>query len=83
MTRKRRRQRNNALIALGVGSVFILVAVFVQPFATIQSWLTDQLFLPTSPSPNIVIVAIDDESLARYGKWSEWPRSLHAQAISK
>jgi len=82
MTRKRRRQRNNALIALVVGSVFILVAVFVQPFATIQSWLTDQLFLPTSPSPNIVIVAIDDQSLARYGKWSEWPRSLHAQAIS-
>jgi adenylate cyclase len=80
-TRKRRRQRNQALIALGVGALFILVVVFVQPFAAIQWWLGDQLFLPTSPSPNIVIVAIDDQSLARYGKWSEWPRSLHAQAI--
>jgi len=69
------------LIALGVGLLFTLIVVFLQPFASIVWRLSDQLFLPTSPSPNVVIVAIDDESLAQYGKWSDWPRSLHAQAI--
>jgi adenylate cyclase len=80
-TRKQRRRRNHVLIVLGVGVLFSLFVIFIQPFASIQLWLSDQLFLPTSPSPNVVIVAIDDESLAQYGKWSEWPRSLHAQAI--
>ena len=69
------------LIALGVGLLFTLIVVFLQPFASIVWRLSDQLFLPTSPSPNVVIVAVDDESLAQYGKWSDWPRSLHAQAI--
>jgi len=69
------------LVALGVGALFTLVVALVQPFASLQWWVSDQLFLPTNPSPNIVIAAIDDETLARYGKWSEWPRSLHAQAI--
>ena len=58
-----------------------LFVTFVQPFASIQWWLADQFFLPTSASPNIVIVAIDDESLAQYGRWSDWPRSLHAEAV--
>jgi adenylate cyclase len=39
------------------------------------------LFVPRDPSPNIVIAAIDDDTLAQYGRWGEWPRSLHAQAI--
>jgi ribonuclease BN (tRNA processing enzyme) len=37
--------------------------------------------VPSEPSDNIVIAAIDDASLQEYGKWSNWPRSLHAQAI--
>lgn len=80
-TRRQRRRRNHVLIALGVGVLFSSVVIFIQPFTSIQWSLSDQLFLPTSPSPNVVIVAIDDESLAQYGKWSDWPRSLHAQAI--
>jgi len=80
-TRTGRRRRNHILIALGAGLSFALIAVFLQPFATIEWRLSDQLFLPASPSPNIVIAAIDDESLATYGRWEGWPRSLHAQAI--
>ncbi len=38
--------------------------------------------MPESPSPNIVIAGIDNTSLATYGKWSEWQRRLHAQAIN-
>ena len=44
-------------------------------------WFEDQLIQSESPSPNIVIVGIDDASLAEFGKWAEWPRSLHTTAI--
>jgi adenylate cyclase len=66
---------------LGVGCLFTLLVVLVQPFYSINLLLSDQLFTPEPPSPNIVIAGIDDATLETYGKWSEWPRSLHAQAI--
>ena len=81
LTRKRRRQFRHVLIALGIGVAFALITYFVQPFSSIQWRLSDMLFVPRDPSPNIVIAAIDDETLAQYGRWGEWPRSLHAQAI--
>jgi adenylate cyclase len=81
LTRKRRRQFRHVLIALGIGVVFALITYFVQPFSSIQYRLSDMLFVPRDPSPNIVIAAIDDETLAQYGRWGEWPRTLHAQAI--
>ncbi len=65
----------------GVGMLFVLIAVLVKPFTSTNLWLTDQLFTAEAPSPNIVIVGIDDETLQTYGKWSEWSRTLHAQAI--
>jgi adenylate cyclase len=80
-TRKQRRRRHHVLIALGVGIACTLIFVLLQPFASTAWRLNDQLFLSTAPSPNIVIVAIDDESLATYGRWADWPRSLHAQAV--
>jgi adenylate cyclase len=80
-TRKQRRQRNHILIALGVGAILVLLVYFVQPFATINRWFTDQLFLDTNPSPDIVIVAIDDNSLQQYGGWPWADRSLHASAV--
>jgi adenylate cyclase len=72
----------HVLIAFGAGTAFILIVAFLQPFASIEWRLGDLLFRPTSPSPNIVIAAIDDYSLEQYGKWSDWPRSLHARAIA-
>ena len=81
-TRKQRRQRNHILIALGVGAILVLLVYFVQPFATINRWFTDQLFLDTKPSPDIVIVAIDDKSLQQYGGWPWADRSLHADAVN-
>jgi adenylate cyclase len=81
LTRKRRRQFSHVLIALGIGVVFALITYFVQPFSSIQYRLSDMLFVSRDPSPNIVIAAIDDETLAQYGRWGEWPRTLHAQAI--
>jgi adenylate cyclase len=68
-------------VLLGVGCLFTLLAVVVQPFYSINLWLSDQLFAAEPPSPNIVIAGIDDSTLEAYGRWAEWPRSLHAQAI--
>ena len=81
LTRKRRRQLRYVVIAVGVGVAVALIFTFIQPFASIQWRLSDMLFVPSEPSGNIVIAAIDDASLDEYGKWSDWPRSLHAQAI--
>jgi len=81
-TRKQRRQRNHILIALGVGAILVLLVYFVQPFATINRWFTDQLFLDTKPSPDIAIVAVDDKSLQEYGGWPWADRSLHASAVN-
>jgi adenylate cyclase len=64
-----------------VGCLFTLIALLVQPFYSVNLWLSDQLFTSQPPSPNIVIAGIDDNTLDTYGRWAEWPRSLHAQAI--
>jgi adenylate cyclase len=64
-----------------VGCLFTLVALLVQPFYSINLWVSDQLFTSQPPSPNIVIAGIDDATLETYGRWADWPRSLHAQAI--
>ena len=42
----------------------------------------DLRLLPSSPSPSIVVVAIDEESLSTFGHWP-WPRRLHAQLIDR
>jgi adenylate cyclase len=64
-----------------VGGLLTLLALLVQPFYSINLWFSDQLFTAQSPSPNIVIAGVDDNTLETYGRWADWPRSLHAQAI--
>lgn len=43
---------------------------------------TDFLHGDTSPGDQIIIVAIDDASVAQYGSWP-WPHDIHAQLIEK
>lgn len=71
----------NTMVIIAVGLLFTFVVFTVKPFTSINSWLSDQFFLSGQTSENIVIVGIDDATLAEYGKWSEWRRSYHAQAI--
>ncbi len=79
--RQQSRRLYHTGIIIAVGLLFTFIAVYTRPFTSINSWLSDQLFVSESPSPNVVIVGIDDSSLETYGKWSEWPRTLHARAI--
>jgi adenylate cyclase len=80
-TRSQSKRLYHTLVLIGVGGIITLVALLVQPFYSINLWVSDQLFVSQPPSPNIVIAGIDDATLATYGLWGEWPRSLHAQAI--
>jgi adenylate cyclase len=64
-----------------VGCLYTLLALLFQPFYSVNLWLSDQLFTSQVPSPNIIVVGIDDNTLDTYGRWGDWPRSLHAQAI--
>ena len=80
-TRQQTKRLYHTLTIVGVGCLFTLFAMLVQPFYSINQWLSDQLFLTEPPSPNIVIAGIDDDTLETYGRWAEWPRSLHVEAI--
>ncbi len=71
----------HSLVIFGIGLLFTVFFLLVQPFSFIQLWLSDQLFMAESPSPNIVVIGIDDNTLTTYGKWSNWSRSLHARAL--
>jgi adenylate cyclase len=80
-SRRQGKIRHHMLVLLCAGIIFAGITYLVQPFANIQLWMTDQLFTDDVPSPNIVVAGIDDKTLQTYGKWSDWPRSLHAQAL--
>lgn len=62
-----------------VGSIVLLLGLFSQPAVQME----DVLLAPYPVSGIVTIVAIDDESLAEYGRWDAWPRSLHAQLIER
>jgi adenylate cyclase len=79
--RRRSRLWKHTLVLAGVGLIFTVFFTFVQPFSFIQRWLSDQLFMTEAPSPNIVVVGIDDATLQTFGKWSDWTRDLHALAL--
>ncbi len=49
-------------------------------FNTLQAQLTDRFFVTEPVSTDIVIIDIDEESLAAIGQWP-WPRSVHGQLL--
>ncbi len=61
-----------------IGALGLVVGVF-------DAWgdrITDRFFLPRSADSSVAIVAIDDASLSKIGRWP-WPRTVHAQLIQK
>ena len=80
-SRRQSKQRYHILVLAAIGVLFSLFMTWLQPFSSVRLWLSDQLFVPEEPSPNIVVIGIDDATLKQFGKWSEWSRLLHAEAI--
>lgn len=67
------------LLAGAFASLMMVFGVFSQQ----RLQLRDVLFQPHPVSDVVTIVEVDDASLARYGRWDEWPRALHADLIDR
>ncbi|WP_273427771.1 CHASE2 domain-containing protein [Marinobacter sp.] len=70
-----------------MGLLLAMLILLIQASALperINLWLYDiaTTSLPATPSDDVVIVAIDELSLNRIGRWP-WPRSVHAEIIRK
>ncbi len=71
--------------SLLTGLVIGLISAIALSFGILETWskrVSDRLYLPYTADERIVIVAIDDASMARLGRWP-WDRSVHAELISK
>ncbi len=80
------RHRQRSLAELAVLATLLIGAVLVLDW-TGWTWRLDNLvydqllnLAPAPASDDIVIVAIDEESLSALGRWP-WPRRLHAEGI--
>ncbi len=71
-----------ALIGLAAGAL-IGLAMARGAFAALNLQMRDILLQPYPTSGVLTIVSIDDSSLERYGRWENWPRSLHAALIDR
>ncbi len=82
------RKRRWAVTILGICLMVGIAVLFFIPlpvFETIHGKLYDLTFKvrgPIAPPSEIVIVAVDDDSLSRVGRWP-WPRSTCAALINR
>lgn len=71
-----------------VGVTSIIIGLIVTVFfisGVLGDWqlrLSDVLFLSRTPRSNIVIIAIDDASINKIGRWP-WNRSIYAALLNK
>lgn len=78
---KRFRVPLSIIVGASVGLLGML-GLLAGLFDTAGSRITDRFFLPRNADPSAVIVAIDDASLGRIGRWP-WPRTVHAVLIDR
>ena len=87
ITRKRKRFTLGLATALIVGLICCLLSYF-QFFYTLDQQNNDLLYRaqesnsPSDISQKIVIVAIDDASLAELGRFSSWPRTIYTELVN-
>ena len=70
------------LIGFAAGVLVVLMMVSGL-FGQLSAQFRDILLEPQPLSNIVTIVAVDDASLERYGRWDSWPRSLHAELIDR
>lgn len=75
-------------IAIGVAATLLFSLLLLRPpatFSLIEAKLYDlrfQLRGPITPPDSVVIATIDEQSLARLGRWP-WPRTVLAQLVER
>lgn len=78
---RERRIRTASTIAFGAGLFFALWFLLLDPLASVQRLAADAQARKGDGSPVVVIVGIDEASLARHGRIEDRDRSTHAQVI--
>lgn len=87
MTRRERRRFAASLTIAAVVGLLLTVALWNQFFKTFQSSATDIFFQTWDArgvrevADSVVIVAIDDASIHRLGRFGDWPRAHYARAV--
>lgn len=86
ITKKKKRFTLGLATALIVGLICCLLSYF-QFFYTLDQQSNDLLYkgqsnFPSDNSQKIVIVAIDDASLAELGRFSSWPRTIYTELVN-
>ncbi|MFZ6015291.1 MAG: CHASE2 domain-containing protein [Patescibacteria group bacterium] len=85
MFNKKKKKISDGKRPLLVGLILGLLCASALLFGLLETWsrrISDRLYLPYRPDSRIVMVAIDDASMARLGRWP-WDRSVHASLINK
>src|SRR5262249_57097718 len=85
-TRARRRKVDRRIYLIGASVVVLVFGLYLWApgfLKTIENKLYDLHFVlrgPQYPGNNVAIVAIDEKSLAAFGRWP-WPRSVLARVV--
>ena len=77
--------RSESLRPIWIGGAVGVLAAMGFALGIFSSWgarMTDRFFLPHAADSSITVVAIDDASIGKIGRWP-WPRSVHADLIKK
>lgn len=68
-------------MAVGAGIACVCALLFLGGvFQSLSYGFADRLFVPRAPDTRIRIVAIDDASIGKIGRWP-WDRAVHAKLI--
>lgn len=78
---RERRLRAASALAVAFGLLYVAVALVVDPLVNVQHAIADSMFQEEEGSPNVVVVAIDNDALDRFGRLGDWDRTNHATAI--
>jgi signal transduction histidine kinase/CHASE2 domain-containing sensor protein len=74
----------SALLVAILTALLLLLMWQGNLFQSAQLATTNIYFVPKPPSDNIIIIALDDASLGRYGRSpSDWSRTVYADLIDK
>lgn len=66
-----------------LAGVLVTILLIFGLFSQLNVQAQDALLRPYPVSGIVTIVAVDDASLERYGRWDQWSRSLHAELIER
>ncbi|MDD4944694.1 MAG: CHASE2 domain-containing protein, partial [Rhodoferax sp.] len=76
--------RSDALVALVLVMAVVVLHFSTDTISTLERRFYDFASTSTSrqPSPQIAVIAIDDQSIANIGRWP-WSRDVHAKLIDQ